>query len=85
MLGESSLTGYRCGDGGLGASKRDEERVTLGVDLTAVVLAERLAQDSPMLVEGLPVQFAAQSLEQLGGALNICEEESDGAYRQLVY
>jgi hypothetical protein len=64
VLAEAALAGNRRRDGVFGAPERDKERVTLRVDLAAVMFAERLAQDSPMLVECLAVPLATQQLEQ---------------------
>ena len=58
VRGETALAGDRRSDGVPGAPERDKERVTLRIDLIAVMLVERLAQDSPMLVERVPIQLA---------------------------
>jgi len=48
-------------------------------DLDAAVGAEPRAQDAPMLRERLGILSSAQLVQQLGGALDVGEEEGDGA------
>ena len=81
---EPELAGNGSRDGALGTAERDEERVALRVDLAAVVLCEGFAQDPAMVVEGLTVELPPEELEQLRRALDVCEEEGDGAYGQFV-
>jgi hypothetical protein len=80
---ESALTVDRGCHGVLGASKRDEEGVALRVDLAPVVGGERLAQDPLVLLERLAVPLA-ELLQQPSRALDVGEEEGDGADRKLV-
>ena len=62
-----------------------EEPVALSVHLPAVVGGERLAQDPLVLGEHLSVASAAELAQEIRGALDIGEEKSDGACRQLAH
>jgi hypothetical protein len=84
VLRQPALAGDGGGNRILGTAERDEERVPLRVDLVAVVLGESLTEDSTMVVEGVPVDLSAQLFEQLCGALDVGEQEGDGACRQLA-
>ena len=66
----------------LGARERKEERVALIVDFLASVLAGGRAQDLPVLGQHLSV-LLAQTLQQLGRALDVREHEGDGSGRQI--
>ena len=59
----------------------DEERVALGVDLDARRGAERLAQHAPVLAEHVRVAVA-ELVQQPRRALDVGEEERDGAARE---
>ena len=61
-----------------GAREGDEERVALGVHLDAVVGAERLAQEPPVLGQQVGVGVAVHA-EEAGRALDVREEECDRA------
>ena len=67
-----------------GAAERGEERVALGVDLVAVPDAELLPQDAAMFRKEVGV-LASQSFEESGRALDVREEEGDGARRGLEF
>ena len=66
-----------------GRRKRDEERVSLGVDLNASVAGERRAQDPPMLLESVGIGRRPEIVQQRGRALDIREEERDCSGRKL--
>ena len=59
-------------------AERGEEGVALGIDLPAVVRGERVADDALVLGEDRAV-VVAQLLEQPRRALDVGEEEGDGA------
>jgi hypothetical protein len=59
-----------------------KEAVALGVDLDATVIGKRLAHQALMLGQD-PRIGVAKAQEQLGGALDVAEEEGDGAGRQV--
>src|ERR1700682_1763917 len=64
--------------------ERDEERVTLRVDLDAAMRGERFAQDAPMLGERLCVVSGAERVQELRRAHDVGEEEGDGAGREIA-
>jgi hypothetical protein len=68
----------------LGGRKGDEERISLRVDLDAAMRSEGLAQKPAMLGERVAVRLAAERMEQACGALDVSEEEGDGAGRQVA-
>ena len=61
--------------------KRDEERVALGVDLDAILRLVGLAHDPAVLVERSGVPLSAELVQQPRRALDVGEEEGDGAAR----
>ena len=65
--------------------ERDEERIALRVDLDAAVPRERVAQDASMLGERLRVLRLAELVQQPRRALDVGEEEGDGAGRELAH
>ena len=65
--------------------KRDEECVSLRVDLDAAVTPERLAQNTPLLGQPAPVLLRAELVEKARRPLDVREEERDGAARQLAH
>ena len=67
-----------------GPSERDEEGISLRVDLDPAVLVDRLADDA--MVPGQDVRvLVAELMEQLRRALDVGEEEGDGSGRQLSH
>jgi len=62
----------------------DEEGVALSVDLDAAAPLERLAQRPSVIGERIRVGVA-QLVEQLRRALDVGEEEGDGARRELTH
>ena len=73
-----------CRDSFGGARKRDEEGIPLRVDLDARVLRERIPQDPPVLGEEVGI-CRAVLLEEPRRALDVGEEEGDGATRELAH
>ena len=52
-------------NGVLDAAKGDEEGISLGIDLVAAMVGERLTQEVPVVVKRHRVPVCAQFLEQL--------------------
>jgi hypothetical protein len=73
----------RGGSGTLGGRKRDEEGVTSGFDLEPAPGVEGRPQHASVLGERLRVLVRAQGVQRPGGALDVGEEERDGAGRQI--
>ena len=76
--------------GGLGrcdrvrrAAEREEERISLCVDLDAVVPAADVAKRPSMIREQLGIVVAVL-LQQAGGAFDVREDERDGAGRKIA-
>ena len=63
--------------------ERDEEGVALRVDLDAVVVGKRLAQQPAVLGERVRVLLGAELLLEPGRALDVGEQEGDRSGRQL--
>jgi hypothetical protein len=76
--GERTLGGDGRRHGVPGALEAEEERVALRVDLLAAPRGERVADHPPVLGEGVRVAVA-ERLEELGRALDVGEDEGDGA------
>ena len=81
--GERPLRAHHRGDRVARPREGDEERVTLRVDLAAVVLVERRPQQPLMLAEHLGVA-AAQARQQPRRSLDVGEQKGDGATRKLL-
>jgi hypothetical protein len=64
--------------------KREEERVTLRVDLDATVANERVSQSPPVLGECLRVRLGPEIVQQLRRALDVGEHEGNGSDRKIV-
>ncbi len=64
--------------------ERDEERVTLRVDLDTPLGAERLTQEAAMLRQSVGVRVGAELVQQLRRALDVGEEKGDGAGREIA-
>jgi hypothetical protein len=69
--------------GGWSGREREEEGVSLGVDLDAGVFGAGLSHDSAVVGERLVVGLVADLLEQLCRAFDVGEEEGDGAGREV--
>ena len=78
VLSQGPLCGDRGGDRVPRPLEAVEERIALGVDLLAAPLAERVADQAAVLGKRAGVPFA-ELLEQLGRALDVGEDEGDGA------
>ena len=59
--------------------ERDEERITLRVHLDAVVVRASFADHAPMLGKRLCIGLGPELVQQLRRALDVREEEGDGA------
>jgi hypothetical protein len=81
---EGSLSLVRCYERILRPGERDEEGVALRVDLDPTMPGEGLAQDLPMLSERVCIGIA-ELVEQLRRALDVGEEEGDGAGGELAH
>ena len=64
--------------------EREEEGVSLRVDLDAALGRARLAHDPPVLGERLRVGLCAELAQELRRSLDVGEEEGDGAGREVV-
>src|SRR5688572_17947861 len=82
LVGEGPLGLYRARDRISRARERDEERVTLRVDLSATMRLEALTQD-PLVNGECDLVPAAELLQKLRRAFDIGEQERDSAGRQL--
>src|SRR5437870_13344199 len=65
------------------AAESDEEGVALRVDLLATMRGEHLPEQSLLVGQQLAVGLAAQPLEQPRRALDVREQEGDGAAQTL--
>ena len=61
-----------------------EERVTLGIDLGAVVTRERLAQGAPVICENVRVAVT-EFVEETRRSLYVGEEKRDPTARELAH
>jgi len=64
--------------------KREEERVTLCVDLDATVANEGVSQYPPVVGECLRVCLGPELVQQLRRALDVGEHEGDGPDRKIL-
>jgi hypothetical protein len=80
--GQSSLREHGGAERGVRGREREEERLTLVVDLAPASLFDGRAQDLLMLGEDGSV-LLAQLLQEPGRALDVREEERDRPRRQL--
>ena len=80
-----ALGGDRGLDGGPGAPEDGEEGVALAVDLDAAGVLEGAPEQLVVEREELPVVVAAEVLQELGRALDVREQEGDGAGRKGVH
>ena len=63
--------------------EREKERVALRVDLGAVVPSDGLTEDEAMKLQRVAVR-GSEPPEQVGGALDVREEQRDGAGREAA-
>ena len=82
MLGKSALSDNGSRQSGVRAGERKEERIALRVDLAALAISHRLAQDPAVDFEDLAVPVA-ELPQKPGRALDVREEEGDGSPREL--
>ena len=66
------------------SSEREEEGVTLRVDLDAAFGGARLPNDAPVLGQVLRVHLGAERMQESRRSLDVCEEERHGALREVV-
>jgi hypothetical protein len=71
-------------DGGAGAVEDREERVALAVDSSPACRFEGPADQPVVRREELAVAIAAERLQQLRRALDVGEDEGDGAGRKRL-
>ena len=64
--------------------ERDEERVSLRIDLDAAVRGDRRAHDPPVRIESVDVARRPELVQEPRRALDVSEEECDGARRECV-
>ena len=62
----------------------EEERVALRVDFDSPLLCARVADDAPVFGERLRVRLGAELVQQPRRALDVREEEGDGAAREIA-
>ena len=63
--------------------ERNEEGVALRIDLDPVLLRTNFPHDPPMLGERVRVRLGAERVQEPRRALDVGEEEGDGAGRQV--
>ena len=80
--GERALPRPRRGRRRQRVREREEEGVALGIDLDAAVLPERIAQRAPVLRERCLI-LRTELAQQARRALDVGEEQGDGAVREL--
>src|SRR5437868_9582486 len=67
-----------------GERKHREERVALGIHLDSATRPEFRADDRPVSLKDLRVPVA-EALEETGGALDVAEEERQGAAGEVAH
>ena len=82
--GKCALAVRSSGDRVRRAGEGDEERITLRVDLDALVLGKRRAESPPMLVQRLPV-VVAELMQQPRRALHIREQQRHHTGRETAH
>ena len=83
MVAERALRVDRRRDRVAGPREREEEGVALRVDLRAAARAERLAHETAVVGRDAPVGLVAELLQQPRRALDVGEDEGDGAAGEL--
>jgi hypothetical protein len=66
------------------AGESDEERITLCVDLDALVVGERRAESPPMLMQRIPV-VVAELVQQPRRSLHVREQQRHDAGREIAH
>ncbi len=74
----------RGGDSVGSSAECDEERIALRVDLDTGVTRERIAENAPVFCQGAAVDVRSEFLQEPRRALDVCEEEGDGAGREVL-
>ena len=82
--GKCALAVRSGGDGVRRAGEGDEKRITLRVDLDALVVGKRRAESPPMLVQRLPV-VVAELMQQPRRALHVREQQSHDTARETAH
>ena len=82
--GKCALAVRSSGDRVRRAGECDEKRITLRVDLDALVLGKRRAESPPMLVQRLPV-VVAELMQQPRRALHIREQQRHDTGRETAH
>ena len=83
-VGQRALAVRGSGDRVRRAGEGDEERVTLRVDLDALVVGKRRAESPPMLVQRLPVPVA-ELVQQPRRPLHVREQQRHDAGREIAH
>jgi hypothetical protein len=83
FLSQPTLGRDRRGDRLAGGTEDREEGVALGADLHPSVRHQRLAKDGSVAFEHLSI-LLAQGLKEARRAVNVGEQEGDGADREVV-
>ena len=81
---EGPLTVLSCTDCIGCTTEGDEERVSLSIDLDAVVRGEGSTEASAMLVQGISITLA-EPLQQTSGALHVREKQGDDTCGQITH
>ena len=81
---QSLMRLFRSGERAMRRRERDEERISLRVNLDAAVSPERISQSPAVLSERLAVPFGAELVQESGRAFDVCEQERDSAGREVV-
>ena len=79
----ASVIARCCGYCSRRGSEGEEERVALRVDLDPAFGRARLAHDGAVLGESVGVRVRAELVQELRRALDVGEEEGDGAGREV--
>ncbi len=77
--GECVREGLRCRERSGGGREGGEEGVSLRVDLDPALRGERFTRIAPVLGERRGVSLRAELVQELSRALDVREEEGDGA------
>jgi hypothetical protein len=81
---QSLMRLLRSGERIMRRRKRDEERISLRVNLHAAVPLERISQSPAMLNKRLRIPIRAQLVEEAGRTFDVRKQESDSAGREII-
>src|SRR5205823_14614846 len=84
MRGEAALHLHGCTDRLAGASEGHEEAISLRVDLVAAILLEGTSHQGSIFLQQARVALAPV-MKQLGGPLDVGEEERDGTHWEVMH